>query len=273
MSGFRILDPFQVYTDLLGRLAAGGNLHFYAAGTTTDADVYADPDLTVNNGATVAIGTDGRPVDDIWGSAALSYRCRIYAADGTLIRDRDNLSSPAATSGALPAMVAGDFLSTDGSVWLMAAIRQMLDPTGQVNKVIGSDGTNAVWVDKPSNGTAGADGTNAAVTVTPSSVKWSNGTGDLFMIQGGSSSAPASGSKGTSKAVTFPTPFKTILIAFPIITSNSFAVSGYQATISSLNKSTTGFTASFDTNSSDGSNGNIVDSVPFDWIALGTVAS
>lgn len=273
MSGFRILDPFQVYTDLTGKLAAGGTLHFYEAGTTTDADVFGDSGLQTNNGPTIAIGTDGRAEDDIWGDSSVSYRCRVYAADGTLIRDRDNISSPAAAAGALPAMVAGDFLSTDGSVWLMAAVRQMLDPTGQVNKLIGSDGTNAVWVDKPSNGTAGANGTNAAVTVTPSSVKWSNGTGDLFMIQGGSSSAPASGSKGTSVSVTFPTAFKTILIAFPVITSNSFAVSGYQATISSLNKSTTGFTASFDTNSSDGSNGNIVNPVPFDWIALGTVAS
>lgn len=272
-TGFRILDPFQVYTDLTGKLAAGGNLHFYEAGTTTDADVFGDSALTVNNGATIAIGTDGRAEDDIWGDGTTSYRCRVYAADGTLIRDRDNISLPGSGSATLPAMVAGEFLTTDGSNWLMAAIRQALDPAGATNKVMASDGTNLVWIDKPKDGAAGTPGANAAVTATASSLKAGSGTGDLFFIETGSGSAPASGGHVASTTVTFATPFKTVPKVFPVVTSTSFATAGYHVALSAINASTTGFTVSFDTNSSDGSNGNIVSAVPFDYVALGTIAA
>ena len=67
MSGFRPLDPFQVYTDLTGKLAVGGNLHFYAAGTTTDADVYGDEALTVNNGPTNTLFFAAGPDDETHG--------------------------------------------------------------------------------------------------------------------------------------------------------------------------------------------------------------
>lgn len=269
-TAFRPLDPFQVYTDLTGKLAAGGNLHFYTAGTTTDADVYGDEALTVNNGPIIAIGTDGRAVDDIWADGTLSYRCRIYASDGTLIRDRDNISLPGAGSATLPEMVAGEFLTNDGTNWLMAAIRQALDPTGAANKVMGSDGTNLQWVDKPANGANGAAGTNAAVTVTPTSVKWSNGTGDLFFIQGGSDSAPASGVPSTSKSVTFVTPFKALLGVYVISTSNTYATDGKLVIPAITSKTTSGFTVGLDTNTTTD---NVFAAVPFDWIAFGTVAS
>lgn len=142
MTAFRILDPFQVYTDANGKIASGGNLHFYTAGTTTDADVYGDNGLSVNNGPTITIGTDGRAVDDIWGDGAVSYRCRVYASDGTLIKDVDNIGNSAA---AIPDFVDGDFLTNNGSAYLWAAIRQALDPTGQSGKVMGSNGASLIW--------------------------------------------------------------------------------------------------------------------------------
>src|SRR5690348_16916307 len=166
MSAFRPFDPFQVYTDLTGALASGGNLHFYTAGTTTDADVFGDNALSVNNGATITIGSDGRAVDDIWCDGSKSYRCRVYASDGTLIADRDNLSMPGSSSTSIPTLVANQFLTNANGVLLWAAIRQMLDPAGAANKVLGSDGTNAIWVDKPANGSNGAPGTNANITLS-----------------------------------------------------------------------------------------------------------
>lgn len=270
MSGFRILDPFQVYTDLTGKLAAGGVLHFYAAGTTTDANVYGDEALSVNNGPTIDIGTDGRAVDDIWGDSTLAYRCRVYGADGTLIRDRDNLGIPGGTGTSIPTLESGDFLTNDGSSLLWAAVRQALDPSGASNKVMGSDGTNLVWVDKPANGSNGSAGTNANVTVTPLSVKWNNGTGDLFFIQGASDSAAASGIPSTSKAITFPTAFKTLLGVYVITTGNSYATAGKLGIPAITAKNTTGFTVAFDTNTTTD---NIFASVPFDWIAFGTIGS
>lgn len=269
-TAFRPFDPFQVYFDLTGNLASGGNLHFYEAGTTTDADVFGDNDLTVNNGPTIAIGTDGRAVDDIWCNGTLSYRCRVYASDGTLIADRDDIAMPGAGGLTIPDLVDGEFLGSAGGALVWAVIRQALDPAGAANKVMGSDGTNVVWVDKPADGAAGTNGTNAAVTVTSSSVKWSSGTGDKFFIQGGSDSAAASGIPSTSKAITFGTAFKTLLGVYVITTGNSYATDGKLGIPAITAKTTTGFTVSLDTNTTTD---NIFDAVPFDWVAFGTIAT
>lgn len=278
-TAFRILDPFQVYTDLDGNLASGGTLHFYAAGTTTegtttDADVYGDEDLSVNNGPTIAIGTDGRAVNDIWGDGTLSYRCRVYASDGTLIRDRDNIGLPGSGSASLPAMVNGEFLTTDGSNWLMAAIRQMLDPTGQNNKIIGSDGTNAVWVDKPANGAAGTD---AAVTVGTTAFKWNGGSGDFALIQMGSATASASGTKSTSKSITFGTAFAAAPKVFVMPKNGGCSDSSVYPKMSTT-PTATGCTINFGqktggTSADDFSGANIINDIDFDWVAFGTVAS
>jgi hypothetical protein len=273
MSAFRPFDPFLVFFDLAGNLAAGGTLHFYEAGTTTDADVYGDNDLSTNNGATIDIGTDGRAVDDIWCDGSVSYRCRVYASDDTLIADRDDISMPGASSSTIPTLVSGDFLTNDGSTMSWAAIRQALDPSGASNKLIGSDGTNLVWVDKPADGTSGDAGTNADVTVTSSSVKWSDGSGDQFFIQTGTGSAAASGGHTASATVTFGTAFKALAAVFVIPTSKTFASAGYQVANSITSKSTSGFDVYFDTNSSDGSNGNIISAIPFDYVAFGTIAA
>lgn len=266
---FRILDPFQVYFDLDGDFAVGGNLHFYLAGTTTDENVYADSALTVNNGATVTIGTDGKAMLDIWGDSAKSYRCRVYDVDNTLVKDVDNIAAPGGTGGgSIPALVPGDFLTNDGTNLLWTVIRQALDPTSQANKIMGSDGTNLIWVDKPSDGGAGS---NASVTIDGSGVKWNGGTGDLFYIQVGSGTCAASGAHNASTSVSYPNAFKTILGVFPVVTSKS-ASANYNIIMQVLNASTTGFTADFNTNSSDGNNGVINTTVNFKWVAFGTVA-
>jgi len=245
------------------------------AGTATPQDVFGDSDLTVNNGSTLTLGTDGRTAVEVWGDPTLNYRIQLYDANGALVFDQDNVNGAggAGSSGTIPALATGKFLTNDGSQLLWADVRQLPDPTGQADKVLSTDGTNFTWIAKPADGAAGAAGTNAAVTVAASSLKVGSGTGDLFFIQGGSSSAPASGGHTASKAVTFPTPFKTILAVLPVITSTSFASAGYDATVSAINKSTSGFTFACNTNSSDGSNGNIVSDVPFDWIAFGTIAA
>src|SRR5690348_9531177 len=93
MAAFRILDQSPVYFLLDGVTpAAGGRIEFYEAGTTTAKDVYGDQDLTVNNGSSITLGSDGRAVDDIWGDG--SYRVRVYASDDTLISDDDNVEIP-----------------------------------------------------------------------------------------------------------------------------------------------------------------------------------
>lgn len=273
MTAFRILpDPFAVYFDLNGKLAAGGNLHFYAAGTTTDADVYGDEALTVNNGPTIAIGTDGRAVDDIWGDGSLSYRCRIYASDGTLVADKDNLGLPGSGSLTIPSLVAGDFLTSDGSVLVWQAIRQALDPTGASNKIIGSDGTNLVWVDKPADGTNGAAGTNANITLSANQITMNNGTGSLWCVQWGTGSAAASGGINTSTTLAFPTHFASTPSIVLISPTNDATGSGYLPTWSVNNASSTGASIEFGTNGAD-PGVHFTAAQNFNWIAFGTITS
>lgn len=274
MTAFLMYDPRPVYLTLTGEVAAGGSLQFFAAGTTTPQDVYGDSGLTVNNGSTLTLGSDGRTSVEVWGDASLSYRVRLYDSNGALVFDQDDVAGASGGgSTTIPTLGTGQFLTNDGSQLLWADILQLPDPTGQAGKVLSTDGTNFTWVAKPADGTAGTAGTNAAVTVTPSSVKWSNGTGDLAYIQTGSGSAPASGAHTTSTSITFPVAFKTAPKVFIEVSSSTFASSGYLVAHSVTGVTTTGFNVAFDTNSSDGSNGNIVSAAPFDWIAFGTIAA
>lgn len=271
MTAFLMYDPRPVYLTLTGEVAAGGSLQFFAAGTTTPQDVYGDSGLTVNNGSTLTLGSDGRTSVEVWGDASLSYRVRLYDSNGALIFDQDDVAGASGGgSTTIPTLGTGQFLTNDGSQLLWADIRQLPDPTGQAGKVLSTDGTNFTWIAKPADGAAGTAGTNAAVTVTPSSVKWSNGTGDLFYIQSGSDSAPASGSPSTSKSVSFPVAFKALAGVYVIPTSNAFATDGKLVMPAITSKTTAGFTVGLDTNTTTD---NIFGSVPFDWIAFGTVAT
>src|SRR5690242_18320803 len=75
MASFRVLDPFQTFFNLSSTgPAAGGRVDFFDAGTTTPRAVYADPDLGVSNGSTIALDAAGRLSVDCWGQGA--YRAR-----------------------------------------------------------------------------------------------------------------------------------------------------------------------------------------------------
>jgi hypothetical protein len=263
MPSFRVLDQSPVYFDLQGRLAAGGSLKFYAAGTTTPADVYGDQALTVNNGSTIAIGSDGRAVDDLWGSIA--YRVRLYAADGTLVSDDDNVQIPGGTGTSIPTLSAGKFLTNDGAVLAWDSILQPPDPTGQSGKVLSSDGTNVVWIDKPSNG-ASAD-----VTVTSTSAAIGSGSGEKFFVQSGTATADASGTHTTTKAVAYGTPFKSLMAVVVMPASTNVTAAGFNGIGALAASSTSGFTVQFDINEASGSYG-FVNPVGFQWVAFGTVA-
>lgn len=260
MTAFRPLDPFQVYTDLNGNLAAGGNLHFYAAGTTTDADVYGDEGLTVNNGPSIAIGTDGRAVDDIWADGTKTYRCRVYGADGTLIRDRDNIGVPGSGGLVIPSLVANEFLTNDGAVLLWSLIRQLPDPTGQANKILSNDGTNATWIAQAS-----------APVVTP------GGSGNIVIggvrIQWGNAVLPASGTQTANVNVTFGTPFSAAPYAVSLTQtagSGAFSSGGGMLMLAATTQTSSGFTCFADGNTGfDTGTPTITRTTPFQWIAFG----
>lgn len=268
MTGFRILDQFPVFLDRLGDPASGGRLEFYDAGTTTPKDVFGDPDLTVNNGPTVLIGTDGRAVDDIWGDG--SYYIRLVASDNTLIADADNVAIPGGTGATIPAMEAGKFLTNDGSVYAWAAIYQLPDPTGSANKIVSTDGVNFIWIDPPATPPPAV----SDVDVTATGVTISDGTSKI-LIQTGTGTAPNVGGRDTNLAVTFPTPFN----ASPLFVG---ITPRYAGTVSALGNapiphvsaiSATAFTAAFAAGERDDTNSgfNFNTAITFDWVAIGMV--
>lgn len=271
-------DPSPQYRTATGDVCAGGTLKFFASGTLNAQDVYSDSALTTNIGSEVSLGSDGRAdggsgTITVYLDDSLQYRAQLFDANGALQWDVDPVNPQSASGTTIPTLVSGDFLTNDGSQLLWDVIKQLPDPTGQSGKVVSTDGTTFTWIAKPADGGSGTNGTNASVTVTSTSVKWSNGTGDMAYIQSGSDSAPASGGHTSSKSITFPVAFKGTPKVFVNATSSTFASAGYLAALSVTGQTTTGFNVSFDTNSSDGSNGNIVSALPFDWIAFGTIAA
>lgn len=260
MTAFRILDPSPVYFDLTGKLAAGGRLEFYSADTTTPKNVYGDEGLTVNNGSTIAIGSDGRAVDDIWGDGA--YRVRAYAADNTEIFDRDNVEIPGGTGTSIPALEDGKVLSNDGAVLQWVDVVQPPDPTGQSGKILGSDGTTLIWQDPPAT-------PSAPITVGSTNVQWGNTSSKAFYIQAGTDTAPASGTYTTSKSVTFGKTFATVLHV--TISALSVEPGGPIVAYQTSAPTTGGFTAVFDVAEGTNAQSTITNDVSFSWIAFGLV--
>lgn len=256
MPSFRILDQFPVYLDRLGVPVSGGSLRFYESGTDTPKDVYGDPDLTVNNGSEVVLSSDGRTTLDVWGSGA--YRVRLYAIDGTLIKEADNVEIPGGTGTVIPALLTGYYLTNDGSSLIWAPLREVPDPTGQSGKFLSTDGTNLLWQPGPTIPDLPIDNQTNRVQI-----------GSL-LIQWGSDSAPATSTRQTAKSVNFPTPFG---VCYNVIISptTSNATTGGQIGVASVNiKTNTGFTIQVDTDDWGQENASFVNPHTFDWVAFGS---
>lgn len=263
MAAFRLLNQFPVYFDQQGRLADGGELRFYESGTTTPKDVYGDQALTVNNGSSVAIGSDGRTVVDVWGDG--EYRVRLYDADGTLIGEADNVEVAGGTGQSIPALVTGQFLTNNGALLLWAPIREMPDPTGQDGKYPVASGSGYVLQSPP----------EPPVIPEPD---WTVGTTTLqlgeFLIQTGTATAPSSGARTTSTNVAFPTAYTSILHLSVTPNVSSVGAYGIGATMAATGyvhgSASTGFTATFNSADDGGDSGFTVDNpVPFTWVAFG----
>lgn len=262
---YRVIDPFAVYLDQAGRVLDGGSFQFLDADTSAPKAVFANPALTVSNGSTVAIDASGRAAVDAWGSG--NYRVRMFDALGALVREVNPVTDPAGSGAlAIPALVADAFLTNDASQLLWQSIRQLPDPTGQSGKILGTDGANAIWQPPPATPAAvapdivvGANSFRAGVSSNTSK----------FLIQRGTASAPASGTPSTSVAVTFPEPFDTLWHVQFVPTTNSQPSGAPAIPFLTASPTTSGFSAGFDIAEGDKTSGNIVNPIPFSWIAFG----
>ncbi len=260
MAAFRILDPFPAYQNSLGDSAAGGSLKFYETGTTTPKNVYGDKALTVNNGSTVALDASGRTNVDVWGDGA--YRVRLYDSLDVLIDEADNVELPGGAATALPALVADEFLTSDGSVLSWAAISQLPDMTGAAGKILGTDGTLAIW---------------QAIAAAPPVITT---TGNSFRIgtvlfQFGNDNFPAATVPpyhATSKVVTFPIAFDSVLGVHGMVNKIGITSSGHSGIISDIHTTTTA-TFNIDINATEtDSSRYITATTPFSWMAVGIKA-
>lgn len=263
MATFRVLDQFPQYTDAQGAILAGGYLAFYETNTTTPKDVYADPDMAVNNGPAVDLDSSGRTDVDVWGNGV--YRVRLYDADDVLVAERDDVEIPGGEATALPALEDGKFLTNDGSVMLWEDILQVPDPTGSTEHILGTDGTNVMW----RSASAILDILGLETTSVTTNSLWVGST----LIQWGASAFPVPvviPHHGAIKAVTFPEAFETTPIVLVCANKNQIASSGFKA-VCSAEPSLTGFTAEYNTNENTTDPGSEVNiEVAFSWIAIGT---
>lgn len=250
MPSFRILDQFPVYLDRLGVPVSGGSLRFYQSGTDTPQDVYGDPDLTVNNGDSVLLSSDGRTTVDVWGSGA--YRVRLFAADGTLIKEADDVEIPGGSGTVIPALLTGYYLTNDGSSLIWSPVREVPDPTGQSGKILTNDGTNLFWQDAPAPFSPAID--TGSIKLGTKLIQWGTGT------------ASPSGSYVTTKAIAFPKAFTAVQSLVICAAQGSGAASnGGIPIIGYTGLSNTGAVANIDMNAF----GNIVNAVTFSWLAIG----
>lgn len=274
MAAFRVLGQFVQYFLDNGQVNDGGSVTFYETDLTTLKNTYTDPTLTVPNSNPVVLTADGRLSSDAWGDG--EYGAELKDADGVVLEALNNIQSGADAGFVIPALVAGAYLTNDGSnlQWDNDVAAQLLpDMTGEAGNILYTDGTISYWDAPPDE----PDIPEPEVIIVASTVLESVQLGTSAdptkdFVQFGADVAPANpGGKTTSKAVVFDEPFATV--PFVTVTNNTGFVNGgdVQPSIGAIAVTTTGFTAQFGTQLGEGnSDSNIIVSINFTYRAEGT---
>ena len=271
-AAFQLYRKSETFFSDDGTLLAGGYIKFLEAGTTTTKDVFGEKALSTNNGYQIALDASGRPVHAIWGSG--QYDVEFYDSDDVKVGEDLMVEVPGGEATALPALVADEFLTSDGAVMSWAEVRQVPSPAGNTGKILGNDGTDVIWQDPPETPVVPA----LPITVTTGGILIGTAGSAFGMLQFGAASVAGSGGRTASQSVTFATAYNatpkvnvTLTGAAPTSAPNIYP--GFSVT----SVSTTGFTVSFSTltggTSADSSSTNAVISgtVNFNWCAVGTV--
>lgn len=274
-AAFRLYSELDTFYGQSGQLLSGGYLTFCEAGTATPKDVFGEEAISTNNGNTVALDSSGRPSVDIWGSG--SYFVELFDADDVKQGEADDVQVPGGEATALPALSTDKFLTNDGSVMSWATIRQVPDPTGSAEKVLSTDGTSLLWIAKTEIPTPA----DPDIVVDDTAHSFLAGLTDdptKFYALGGSGTAPATNALTSSVAIAFDPGFGalwTVLVSPTTsgVTSNSppalpsWSVTGYTPFAASTGATVTFYAPPVQTISSED---NIVSTIPFTWIAIGT---
>lgn len=254
MAVFRILNQAPQYLLSDGSVNAGGKLFFYETDLTTPKNTWSDEAMTTLNSNPVIMDAAGRTLTDVWGDG--EYGVVMTDADDVVQWTRNNVQAGGDPGVSIPALVDGEFLTNNGSVLQWAAILQVPDPTGHADEMLFSDGTLAYWGPSP---TPTIENTSTILRIGDS------------VIELGSDTAPASGTKTTSKAITFATAYTVAPRVFVISNTNIVTAGGFSPIPTVINKLATGCTVFFDINEEENTN-SITIPVAFDWVAIGRIA-
>lgn len=264
MAAFVFYDPRPVFFDLLSTAPLqAGSLTFYDIGTTNPRNTWSDPAMGVPdlNPNPIDLDSSGRPSVPIFldGDYTIKLTDGLGGAGSTIWTADVVPGADAAFT--IPPLVDGQFLANDGSTLQWSAIIQVPDPTGQTGKVLTSTGAGTTWTTLPSAPTLD-------IVVGANTDRVGDGVSTNKMLtQAGTDSASATGTPTTTKAVVFATSYTTTPIVFAQPTSSSQPGGPVVVELTAI--STTGFTARFDVAEGNSGNANIVNPVPFNWIAYG----
>lgn len=268
MPSFKLYDKTQTWFGLTGQALPGGSVRFFTAGTTTPQVVYGERALTTNNGSTIALDASSRLEHECWADTADAYFVEVYDADDVKQGEVSYVEVPGGTGQVIPIPSSGEYLTGDGSQFLVDELTDRLlpDQTGHSNKILGTDGTTASWVARPADGAAGVS--DIATTATSFSV------GDM-LVQTGSGTGTSSGGRSQTVTVTFPTAFdSTPILVFPVVKNSTLSSFGNLPTVQVTAKSATQATFQFKLSELDdsGSGWDYNAGVQYDYIAIGVKA-
>lgn len=271
MTVYQFYDPQPVLLNLAGiGPIPNGKIYFYEIGTTTPADTwsnYAKGDAYLNANP-VLLDSSGRPSTEIWLDG--EYTVAVFDGDDVPINTFD--MRPAADDAAsIPIPEDDEYLGGDGAAYIAKKYRGLPDPTGLIGYFPVSDGEGYVMTPTPEPPVIPEP--EIVITTTPNK-SFQAGVSDSttkYFVQVGTGSAPASGSQNTSASVVFPTAFAELWHVSVTQKHNGVTANSSVPSQSNTTESTTGFTTRFSTNeNSASSEWNIINSVPFSWMAVGT---
>jgi hypothetical protein len=265
---YRFFDPNTQYRDDDGVICASGSLTFTITGTTTAKNVYAESSLTTSLGNVIDLDASGRADQDFWLATDAQYRVVLKDGDGVEVWTRDEIRDVDSTvTVQVPDPASGtdgQALFTDGTDFYFDDVSQVPSMSGHSGKYLTNDGTLASWAALPTYSETSLPG---GITDASSSLQIGK-----RKFQWGSDSAASSGTTTTNKAVTFGEAYSTAPTVFITITGSTGSTPQGAFPSHGVVATTTGFTVYFYANDEHDSPGwTITSSVPFNWIAIGTV--
>lgn len=271
MPAYRLTDPNPAYVNLLGTdVAPGGTLRFYDIGTTDPRPTYSDFDLTTPNDNPVELDASGRAENEIWMDG--DYTVVLRDADDNHIWTRDVRPEVPPTTGLPdPTAQTGRLLASDGTQYVLVDRLELPDPTGSASymTVVNSDGTGYILQPQPE--IVIPEPPEPDIVVTANSCVTGGGGSLKKLEQWGTATIPASGAYQATLAITFPAPFKSGSTPFVTVTPQPGSQpAGPAVPFLASPPTSTGFTAGVDAAES-GTPREVLNNAAIGWYAVGVI--